>query len=759
MNDFNVVGTSVHRHEALLKALGTAEYTDDIVLSNMAYGLIIRSPHSHARVISIDTGEAKTVEGFLGVLTFDDVPKKHFNCSGNPPSALLIPDETILTNHPLCLGDRIAAVAALTLEACEMAARKIKIEYEVLPAVFKIPDALKENAPVVQPDISENNIIKTIIFKEGDTEDGFEKADFIFEDSFTTGATQHVALELTSCLCDCRRDGKIVIWSPSQTIYQERRILAELLDMKESDIRIIKPAMGGGFGARQQLHNQHIGCLLSRLVKRPIKIVNTREEDMYASVTRHESFCHIKIGILKNGTIRAAEIKNYINAGPYTTHSLLVSAAAGRKFQYTAPDYLYEGNSVYTNAPTAGAFRGYGNIQLVFGREVLLDRIARKLQLDPMEFKLKNHVAAGQHFPSADYPILSCEIWACVTEANKIKAEIDLKAPLLNNEYLSEAWGSAVCCHSSGASNKEGMSSAVIMVNDDGTITLSIGSADIGQGSETVMSQIAAEALGLTYRDVAVIAADTAATPYDTGTFASGQTFICGNAVTIACRDVIQKVIAGLENFYEAETGEVAFSNDFFVIDSPNTKTSLSLKQAANLLATGMKGRVLIGSGSYKALGSPPPFAVCYAKIRHDKRTNSIQLRDIIEIVDVGTAINPESVKGQIEGGIVQGIGYVMTENMEQDKRSRKMPTSDLLHYKVPLTVDLPDIHVGIVESYEPTGPFGAKSVGELTIVPVAPAIVNAIERATGEHISSIPISNKFMPKGHRRLSPEGGLL
>ena len=761
MTSQSAVGSSYPRREALDKALGLAKYTDDLHFSNLAYGMILRSPHSHAKVTKLDPSAALAIPGVLGVLTPKDVPDKLYNCSGNPPSPLIIPDERVLTDHPLCFGDRICAVVAQSMELCEKALRALEIEYEILPALMSIEDALKPGAPILQPGINRDaNVMFRHLFTQGDVEEGFAQADHIFKGTFTTQPIAHVSMEPTGCVCLWERNGKITVWSPSQTLYQERRIMAEIFDKNESDIRFIKPAMGGGFGARQQLQNQHVGALLSKIAGRPVKLINTREEDMYAAATRHECKCTIKMGVRADGTITTTSIQSYLNGGPYITHSPTVSAAAGRKLQYRAQHYRYEGISVYTNSPTAGAMRGYGNIQVVVGREILLERIARELGLDPVGFRLKNHVGVGDEFPAAGYSIDSCGIEDCVVQAEEIRAQIDREYPLRREGNLRDAWGYAFSCHSSGPSNKDGMSSAVVMANDDGTITLSIGSADIGQGSETTMSQIAAQALGINYSEMSVLAADTAVNPYDTGTFASGQTFVCGNAVNLACADLIDKLRKALANYYGVSPEAVTEEQGVYRVEAGEAIHRHTFREAVRLVAFGMKGRVLIGSGTYKATASPPPFAVCYARVTYDQAENTIQVTDVIQIADVGTPINPEAVRGQIEGGISMGVGYALYEDIQYNKRANKTPTTGLLDYKVPLSVDMPRIHSGIARNvYDPNGPMGAKSIGELSSIPIAPAIVNAVESITGRSFDALPLSRHFMTKGLRMDHgfPQGG--
>jgi len=752
MVDFKIAGKSLPRHESFLKVTGQAVYTSDISLPNMLTGSILRSPHAHARVVRIDKTDAMKITGVLGILLPDDVPDILFNCSGNPPSPLLVKDERILTDHPLYAGDRIAAVVAETSDACYEAFEKIKVEYEIFPPVFTVKDALAKNAVSIHPNLAKDNVVKIITAEQGDIKQGFEKSDRVFEDSFHTPTVQHVAMETTSCVCYYTSEGKLTIWSTSQTPFQERRILSELLHIRENNIRIIKPIMGGGFGSRQQLHNQHVGALLSKQVNRPVRMINSREEDMYASTVRHESDVHLKIGVTKDGRLQAFHAKIYFNTGPYSGHGPVVAAAASRKMQYLAPHYLYEGYTVYTNAPVAGAMRGYGNPQVTFAREVMFNSIAKKLNIDPVHFRLINHVRVGDSFPPGSVPVMSCSVEECIRGAEKIKDEINREEEGLvsDNSQIVEAWGVAFGCHTSGPSSKEGMSSCIILANDDGSVRLVTGSADIGQGSETTLSQVIAEELGIEMPDVAVTAADTQNTPYDTGTFASSQMYVSGNAVLRAAENLQDNLKQALIKKYEVTPDKITCEKGKIAILFENEEKILTFKECVQKLAFGLKGTVLMGSASFKAKESPPPFAVCWAKVALDKQANTVEVKHIIEAVDAGTAINPEIVAGQVEGGIGMGFGYAMMEKVEIDKRALKPISSDLLHYKLPLSMDMPKTHVYIAKGYEPTGPFGAKSVGELSTVPVAPAIANAVSNALGLKINSLPLSEIIVPAGYR---------
>lgn len=735
---FKVVKHPVVRLEAKEKLTGEAVYTDDMAVPRMVFASVIRSPYAYARVKGIDLSEAEKVPGYVGALLPQDIPDLLYNCSGNPPSKLLMQDEKILTMEPKCAGDRILCVAAESPEACRSVCEKVVVEYEPLKPAFTIADAMKENSAPLQPHLSVDNVLFTREVKEGDTDQGFEEADIVMEGSFRIPPMQHTAIEPTACICDFSDGKNLTIWSNSQTLFQERRIISELTGVAENRVRIIKPTVGGGFGARQQLHSQPAGALLSKKLKRPVKIINTREEELTSSVVRHGATADVRLGASSDGKILSFYADYKLNTGPYTTHGPTVLCAGARKFQYAIPHYYFDGKCILTNHATAGAFRGYGNMQLAFAREVMIDRLAQKLGIDPVELRLKNHVKVGGHFPGADLPVTSCEIEECVRLCLTKRREIDELEGIVSNDDIEQAWGVAFACHGSGPSSKEGLSSAVVNVNSDGSVELLVGSADIGQGSETMLSQIAAETLGIPLDEVSITAADTKITPYDTGTFGSSQTFICGNAVRRACLDVFESIKRLLEKIFNES---VSHEDGVFLVNGEK----LDFRSAVKLALFHQHGGVITGRGCYKADACPNPFSVCMVKAEYHKKINAIRLLHIIESVDVGTPINPLTVEGQIEGGVAQGVGYTLMEQIEINNIAQKPVSTDLLHYKIPLASDLPRVHAFIAEGYEPAGPCGAKSVGELSTVPVAPAIVNAVSRASGREISRLPLCEEFL--------------
>ena len=751
MNERQAIEKSPPRLESVEKVIGRARYTDDLDVPGMVYGRIARSPYAHAKVVRFDKSEALKVPGVLGVLGPEDTPDVRYNCSGNPPGGLIVKDERILTDHPLYAGDRVAAVCAETPKACALALEKLVIEYEPLEAVFDVKEAIAFGAPLVHPEMFESNIYKTIRAKVGDVEEGFTQSDFVFEEEYYTPAVQHTALEPVGCVCYCMPDGNVTVWANTQAPFQDRRILAELMELPESAVRIVKPMMGGGFGGRQQVHNQPVGLFLSKLVNRPVKIINTREEEMYASTTRHACLIRLKAGVSKDGRFTAFHSKVYLNTGAYSTHGPIVAGAQTKKFHYRVPHYLYEGHCVYTNAPVAGAMRGYGNPQLTFARELMIDKIAKALHMDPLEFRLKNQLEVGEPIPAHSFALRSCGIKECVEAGEKIRAEIDDKEKgehKKDDSRIKEAWGVAFGCHTSGPSNNEGLSSCLIIINDDGTVQLKLGAADMGQGSDTTLSQVAAEALSIDLKDITLIATDTMNTPYDSGSFASSQIYISGNAVHLAALDARERLMKALAARYETDPDKVRYDEGTYTVLKPDgERLDFTFKEAVRAVSFGMFGTVLMGSAYFKASESPPPFAVCWAKVAVDTVRKTLTVKHLIQTVDVGTPINPQIVIGQVEGGLGMGFGFAVMEEIEIDKRANKPSSSDLLHYKVPMAPDMPQLHADIVKGYEPTGAFGAKSVGELPAVPTAAAVACAVANATGEEITKLPLSHWYLPR------------
>ena len=623
-------------------------------------------------------------------------------------------------------------VVADTPEHARAAVKLVKIDYTELPGIYTMAEGVKADSYIVRTgretgDVekckAEAEIVKVRVSKDIQPQD-------------------HVCMEPVSAI-GYAKDGRVTVYACTQAPFEVRRMLAKNLAMDEENIRVVATPLGGGFGKKCDSFLEAPAAVAALCCDKPVKVTLTRQEDMIVTTRRHGYHTDYEIGFSKDGRFRYLDSFMFSDGGPYEAESYgtLMTGCLMSGGPYIIPNVKVEGSAIRNNNLQGGAFRGYGNTQLTFGREILMDRLAQKLDMDPVEFRLMNHVQVGECFPCASIPVSSNGIEDCARRCQQIQKEIDEKEPLIDDENIRQAWGISFSCHGSGPSSKEGLSGAVVMLNADASVHLLVGSADIGQGSETMESQIAAECLGIPLSSVQITAADTGLTPYNTGTFGSSQTFICGNAVKLACDDLKKKMVEQLKVIYDGCT--VKEKNHRYYI-SGGEELELSFEDAARKILFDPKGSVPIGAGTYKALACPNPFSVCFVKAEYHKKLNAIRLMDIIEVVDVGTPINRLTVAGQLEGGIAQGVGYALYERMEINPRSRRTLSTDFLHYRIPQMGDMPRTYVDMVNSHDPYGPHGAKSVGELATVPVAPAIVNAVRRASGIEINSLPLCDKF---------------
>ena len=739
---------AIRRIESVSKVTGSALYHDDLEMQGMAYGGIIRSPYPHAIVKSIDVKEAKEIPGVLGILCPQDVPQIKFNCTGFLPSDALIKDEEILTMHPRHEGDRIVAVVAQSYEICKKAMEAVKIEYEVLPAIMTIEEAMKEDAPLINPDVYDTNCFYHKIGERGDLEEGFAQSDYIFEGTYHTPIQHPIPMEPISCIAHWTRDNKLKIWANSQTPYQDRRILAEQFGLQECDVILHRAMIGGGFGQREELHNQDVAAALSHLIFHPVKIVNERNDEMISTATRHASFSKVKMGVSKDGKLIAYHHIMYTNAGAYCTHTPLVTGAPDRKCPYHMPHFRFDGIGVLTNGPVSGAFRGYGNPQVSFARESMINDLCRKMGWDPVKFRYDNVCKPGEKMHSNITPLSTFPADQCFENGIRICREIDEKEGLRDDEEVKEAWGMNLISHTSAVSSLEALSSSCIICNPDGTVNLMTGTIDLGQGAETAMVQIAADKLGIDVKDVTHAELDTTTSPYNYGSFSSGQAFLTGNAVAFACEDIIRKIRIQLASFYNIAEAEVQYRDKKFQIVQRGKM--LGFKEAVKVVADRCRGTFIMGSAVADMVDAPPPFALCWAKTALYKKENAIKVTHIVESVDIGKMINPMIVKGQLEGAIQMGVGYALMEDLEVDRITKKVISADLLNYRNPLILDMPKVHLFVADSYEPFSANGAKSVGELGIIPVAGAICDAVSQISGREITRFPLSREFFIKNSR---------
>lgn len=743
----NKENNAVRRIESMSKVTGTAQYLDDLEMQGMTYGAIIRSPYPRAKVLSIDASAALAMPGVLGFLTPDDVPQVHFNVTGSLKNPALIEDQSILTWNPIHEGDRICALVAEDKETLARAVEAVKIEYEVLPPAMSIDESLKEGARVINPEFYQDNFYCHKVGTRGDVEEGFEGSDYIFEGSYRTQTQHPIPMEPVSCIAYWNRDGKLHTWATSQVPYQDRRILAAQFGIPESDISCHRAAIGGAFGAREEMYHHDVAAALSRLIYRPVKIINNRSTEMVATAVRHASWSKVKMGCTKDGKMVSFHQTMYTDGGSYCTHTPLVTAAPDRKMPYHMPHFRYDGIGVATNGPVSGAFRGYGNPQGTFGRECLINDACRQMGWDPVEFRRENCIKPGEKFHGCP-PLSTFPVDDVFDGGLKLVHEIDAKEGIRDDEEVKEAWGVAFCSHTSSISSLQGLTASSIICLPDGSVSLMTGTTDMGNGSETAMVQVCAEKLGMELSDVRHADLDTSTSPYNIGSYSSGQMFLTGNAVAMACEDVIRKCRVELAKLYDVPEEQVQWRDKKFQIVYKGK--NLTFKEAILDISRGCLNMFIMGSAVAHLEDAPEPFALCWAKVRYYKKENAIQLTHFVESVDVGRVMNPLIVKGQLEGEAQMGIGLALMEDLEIDRSTKKIIAADLLNYRNPLIMDMPEIHLHVADNYEPMSANGTKSVGELGLIPVAAAIREAVVRASGQEVVQTPLSRQFFIKNKR---------
>ena len=737
---------AIRRTESVSKASGSAQYLDDMEMTGMTYGGILRCPYAHARVVSIDATEAAAMEGVLGMLTPADVPDTRFNCTGSLPSPILYEDERVLTDHPGHECDRVFALVADSRETLYAAMRSVKITYEQEPAFLTIREGRRDDR-LINPDMFPSNTFFHKVGTRADVEEGFFKSDHLFEDTFATPTQHPIPMEPTGTIAWWNRDGHLQVWATTQVPYQDRRILAHIFGIPESDISCHRAMIGGGFGAREELYNQDVAAALSRLIYRPVKIIHDRYEEMVGTAVRHASESTVKMGLSRNGDMVSYHQTMHTNAGSYCTHTPLVTSAPDRKMPYHMPYFRYDGFGVLTNAACSGAFRGYGNPQASFAREAMINDACMQLGWDPVEFRYRNVCRAGERmhgnrelstFPAEDV----------FEGGRRLVREIDDALGLRDDGFVKEAWGMALISHTSSISSLEGLTASSIICLPDGSVSLMTGTTDMGQGAETALTQVCAEKLGMDLKDVRHADLDTSTSPYNIGSYSSGQMYLTGNAVAQACEVVVEKAARALEKRYHLPDGSVSFGRDKrFTIPGHGTMT---FKQAIVDIADTGHGHYIMGSAVAHLEDAPEPFSLVWARVAYYKKEEAIRLTHIVESVDIGRVMNPLIVKGQLEGAIQMGVGYALMEDLEADPVTKKYVTTDLLHYRNPLACDMPEIRLHVADNYEPNSANGTKSCGELGIIAVAPAIRNAVVNATGRKINALPLSRYFFIKNRR---------
>ncbi len=749
--DLSIVGTSPPRVEGVEKVTGSAKYAADFMRPGMLFGKIKRSPHAHARVVSIDARKALELDGVKAVLTIDDVPRVLHAGAPPPRDNKLAVDQYIFDDTVRFVGDGVAAIAAISEEIAAEALDLIEVEYEPLPAVFDADEAMQPDAPKIHG--AEGNLVDApYLVERGNIEEGFTQADHIFEGVYTTGRPAPCYMEPNACVSEFDKSGGLTIWSSTQCPFMVRGILSQVLDIPVHRIRVIVEHMGGGFGAKQDLYQHEFICaLLAKKTGRPVKMEYTREETFLAGRTRHPVTIHLKQGVKKDGTLTAREASYISNTGAYASHGRGITLVGCHDISslYRCENVKAEGRVVYTNAPIAGAYRGYGRVQAYFALDVQMDEIAAALDIDPIELRLRNAVGDGDTSPSG-HPIHGNGLEACL---RRVRAESELfesgNQSSDDGRTIKRGWGVGTEMHSSGAypGIKE-QSTAVLKMNEDGTVHLLTGNTDLGTGARTALAQIAAEELGIPFEGFRVITGDTDVVPFDTGAYASRTTYIGGGAVLKAAADLKRQVLDLASVKLEASVEDLEMRDGSISVKGVPER-AITVKDVVKGEG-GVPPRTLIGKATYEPKVAYS-FAAHLAEVAVDTETGQVEVEQVVAVHEVGKAINPIGVEGQIEGGLQQGIGHSLTEDLIIDKESGRALNAGFVDYKMPLSLDMPKIRTIILEEApDPGGPFGAKGVGEDPIMAIGPAIANAVSDAIGVRIREIPITPEKVLKALR---------
>lgn len=751
------VNKPVPKTDAMSLVTGKPVYTDDLAPSDCLIVKILRSPHANAWVEEIKTDAAKKIEGIACVLTYEDVSHKRFTLAGQTAPEISPWDRYIIDKHVRFVGDPVAIVAGETEEAVDKALKRIKVKYRVEEAVLDIHTA-KDNPILVHPEDdwympipaggdNKRNLCSSNVEEVGDVDAMLEKCAYTVDQVYHTKANQQTMMETFRTYCYMDHFQRLTVVSSTQIPFHIRRIVGNALNIPSSKVRVIKPRIGGGFGAKQSSVSEVFPALVTWVTGRPSKIVFSRKESMIASSPRHEMEVHIRMGADENGIVKAIDLYTLSNTGAYGEHGPTTVGLSGHKsialYRHTEA-YRFAYDVVYTNMQAAGAYRGYGATQGIFAVESAADELAHKMGMDPVKFRELNMPMEGEALPGyPDVPINgSCTMDKCLARAKEMIGW-DEKYPFrdMGNGKVRGV-GIAMAMQGSSIAGID-VGGADIKLNEDGSYTLALGCSDMGTGCDTILAQMAADCLDTDMKNIVVFSVDTDISPYDSGSYASSTTYATGNAVIQACGELRKRIHA----FGAQMLGVSAEDSDF---DGEKVRTEdgkeVTLQQIAGKATCGVCSELQVVK-EYSSPISPPPFMVGAAEVEIDKETGQIDVVDYVGVIDCGTPINPNLARVQAEGGIGQGIGMVLFEDIQYTDKG-KIRNNSFMQYKIPNRMDIPKVRIEFESSYEKTGPFGAKSIGELVIDTPCPAIANAVYNATGVRVRELPITPEKVAMG-----------
>jgi putative selenate reductase molybdopterin-binding subunit len=771
MNGHQVVGRRVRKVDGFKLVTGKTAFTDDIELPGLLIGKILGSPHAHARIVGIDATRAKALPGVHAVLTYQDVPRVPHTTAGQAWPEPSPYDTYLLDSKVRFVGDRVAAVAAESRAIAEEALRRIAVEYEVLPPVLEMEHAMDPGAPVIhdEPDATgirdaARNLAGDIHTSIGDVEAGFRESDLVLEREYHTPRQQHAMIEPHIVISWLDADNRLVIRTSTQIPFHVRRQVAMILQIPVSRIHVIKPRIGGGFGGKQEMVIEDICAALTLASGRPVKLEYTRHEEFFMARTRHPQILRLKMGVKRDGTIVAHHMKVLAATGAYGSHCTTVQGNTGSKVLplYRAPHLRFDCDVVYLNTPQAGAFRGYGCPQGYFAQESLVDEIAHELGMDPIELRLKNVIRQGdvdelsaqlgEGKKGLPRTIRSCGLPECLERgAAAIGWKEKRRGGRPAGGRLLRGVGVACSMQGSGIAGVD-FAGAFFKLNEDGSYNLQVGATDLGTGSDTVLAQIAAEALGVSLDKIIIYSSDTDFTPFDVGAYASSTTIISGGAVKKAAEKTRDAVCCFAAQLLEANPDELTCRDNR--VFEPGGR-SVSMTDVAMFALYKEKTQVMEGSSHFNT-DSPPPFCATFAEVEVDTETGRVRVPQLVTAVDLGVAINPMQAEGQAEGAMAQGLGYALAEELVLDGEGR-VANASFCDYKIFTAKDMPKLTTILVETEEPLGPFGAKSIAEVPINGVGPAVANAVFDATGLRFRRLPIRPDAVLAALRAPSSQGG--
>ena len=768
---YQTVGKPEKKVDAIKLVQGKPAFTADIDMRGMLYARVLRSPHAHARIRHIDASRARELNGVAAVLTWQDIPRVVYSTAGQSDPIPGPLDSFSLDNKVRFVGDRVAMVAAETPEIAEKALELIEVDYEILPAILDSRQSMDENAPRIhdEPEFVNfadsnpaRNLAAHIRIDIGDVEKGFAEADEIFEADYEVPKVQQAHIEPHVCVTYWDEDDRLVIRTSTQVPFHVRRMLAPVLNIPVKRIRVIKPRIGGGFGGKQEVLMEDVPAHLTIATKRPVIYEYTREEEFIGARSRHPMKVRMKTGVKRDGTITANSMYALSDTGAYGCHALTVTGNTGHKAmalyvgngEYRkAPNIRFYADVVYTNTPPAGAFRGYGVPQGYWPLDRHMEKIARALNLDPIEFRLKNAIHPGEYHPFSTAwnegreprpeIIHTVGLEQCVAQG---RAAIGW-----DDKYGNESWragdqpnkrrgiGIAMVMQGTAIPYLD-MGGASIKMNDDGSFNLLVGATDLGTGSDTVLAQMAAEVLGVPIEDMITYSSDTDFTPFDKGAYASSTTYISGTAAVKAaekCAERIRVRATMMLGLPEDEASNIRLSNRQAI--APDGRTVPFSEIALDSLHRNNQEQIM-GVASYVSPVSPPPFAAQFAEVTVDTGTGSVTVDRLVMAVDSGVIVNPLTASGQIEGGMTQALGYAVCEEMRYDELGNAIER-DLDRYHIFRADEMPALETIFVETFEPSHPFGVKAVAEIPMDGVAPAVGNAILDAVGANVDDNPVT------------------